>query len=154
MPTAPNRAPARRRPASATRWRLAPPAQARSRETVDLFAHAAEELLRDRPFEEIGVQDIVARAGRPIGSFYARFASKEALLPFLYERYDQTLDGHLNARLAAVDWAELDLAGASAALVDVLVGIYEDSRWLLRALALFARQSPEALSDALVQRRE
>jgi len=58
----------RRLAAAAARWRLAPPAQARSRETVDRFAQAAEELLRERPFEEIGVQDIARHAGRPGGA--------------------------------------------------------------------------------------
>ena len=57
----------RSRPEVPARWRHAPPAQARSRETVDRFAEAAEALLQTRPFEEITVQDIVRRAGRPIG---------------------------------------------------------------------------------------
>jgi AcrR family transcriptional regulator len=143
----------RRRPARAAHWTMAVPLQARSRDTVRRFAAAAEALLRDRPFERITIQDIVARAERPIGSFYARFKSKAALLPFLYERYDHTLAQHLESRLGAVAWAELDFSGTVEALVGVLVGIYEERRWLLRALALFARQHPEALSEELVQRR-
>ena len=145
----------RRRPRSRpSTWKTRAPVQDRSRATLERFAAAAETLLRDRPFEHISVHEIAACADRPIGSFYARFASKDALLPFLYERYDRTLEGHLSARLVAVDWAKLDFAAAIGALVGVLVGIYEERRWLLRALALFARQSPEALSDALVARRQ
>src|SRR5258706_6103465 len=98
--------PGRLRPsARATRWTMAVPLQARSRDTVRRFAGAAEALLRDRPFERITIQDIVARAERPIGSFYARFKSKEALLPFLYERYDQSLAQYLESRLGNVAWA-------------------------------------------------
>src|SRR5215470_12168701 len=141
MPTVTNR-PRPRRRVSASRWRLAPPAQARSRETVDRFALAAEELLRERPFEEIGVQDIVRRAGRPIGSFYARFASKEALLPFLYARYHEGLEALIAAQLARVSWTRLGYARCVAEVVDLILATYLERRWLIRALALFARMRP------------
>ena len=136
-----------------SRWHCTIPAQRRSRETADRFATAAEELLRTRPFEEISIQDIVRRAGRPIGSFYARFASKEALLPFLYQRYHDGLEPLFAARLARIDWGSLDLSTAVAALVDILIGQYTERRWLIRALALFTRTRPEALPEDLVQRR-
>ena len=152
MPTVTNR-PRPRRRVSASRWRLAPPAQARSRETVDRFALAAEELLRERPFEEIGVQDIVRRAGRPIGSFYARFASKEALLPFLYARYHEGLEALIAAQLARVSWTRLGYARCVAEVVDLILATYLERRWLIRALALFARVRPEALPRDIVERR-
>jgi len=143
----------RHRPAAAARWRCAPPAQARSRETVDRFAQAAEELLRERPFEEIGVQDIARRAGRPVGSFYARFASKEALLPFLYLRYHVGLEPLLAARLARVAWSRIGFERTVEAVVDIVIGMYTERRWLIRALALFARMRPEALPADLVEQR-
>lgn|SRR5262245_35307146 len=152
MPTPTTRAPARR-VAPAARWRLAPPTQARSRETVSLFARAAEDLLRERPFEEIGVQDIVRRAGRPIGSFYARFATKEALLPFLYGRYHEGLQALLASRLARVVWPRLGFARTVEELVDLVLALYAERRWLIRALALFARTRPEALPPDIVERR-
>jgi len=135
------------------RWLTAQPLQERSRATLERFASAAETLLHDRPFERITVQDIVRRAGRPIGSFYARFRSKEALLPLLHERYDRTLEKMVLARVAKVRWDGLDLTATVQALVDLIVGMNEDRRWLIRALALFARQHPEALSEELIARR-
>jgi len=151
MPIASTRPPARRR--TATRWRLAPPVQARSRETVNLFARATEDLLRDRPFEEIGVQDIVRGAGRPIGSFYARFASKEALLPFLYARYHEGLEALIASRLDRVSWPKLGFERTIEELVDLILALYTERRWLIRALALFARTRPEALPADIVERR-
>jgi AcrR family transcriptional regulator len=136
------------------RWRHAPPAQARSRRTTDRFARAAEELLRTRPFEEVTVQDIVRRAGRPIGSFYARFASKEALLPFLYQRYHDGLEPLFRRRLERVAWTSLDFADTVAAVVDVILATYAERLWLLRALALWARQRPESLPADIVERRK
>jgi AcrR family transcriptional regulator len=120
---------------------------------MDLFARAAEELLRTRPFEEISVQDIVRRAGRPVGSFYARFASREALLPFLYQRYHEGLEALLASRLGSVPWPALGFARTVEALVDMVLETYAERRWLIRALALFARSRPEALPDDILSRR-
>ena len=146
------------RPASssarhARAWRHAPAVQERAHRTLEALAGAAEELLRDRPFESISVQDIVQRAERPIGSFYARFGSKEALLPYLYRRYHESLEAVLDARFARVDWERLDFDATVVALVDLLASLFEERRWLLRALALFARLRPEALPEDLVERR-
>ena len=143
----------RRSAAVHPRWRCAEPAQQRSRETMDRFAEAAEELLKEKRFEEISIQDIVRRSGRPIGSFYARFGSKEALIPFLYERYHESLNGVFASRLARVDWEALDFAGTVESIVDFLLGIYDERRWLIRALVLFARTRPEALPSDVVRRR-
>lgn len=153
MPTPSRRAaPPRRTPVPA-RWRHAPPVQARSRETTDLFARAAEDLLRTRPFEEVAVQDIVARAGRPIGSFYARFASKDALLPYLYQRYHDGLEALVRRHMARTDWKHVDFAGAVRAWVDLTLATYVERLWLIRALALFARLRPESLPEDLIARR-
>ena len=135
------------------RWLRKPPAQQRGRDTAERFAQAAEDLLRTHPFEEIAIRDISRRAGRPIGSFYARFASKEALLPFLYQRYHEGLEALFAARLARIEWDALDFDAAVAALVEVLIAQYTERRWLIRALALFSRNRPEALPADLVERR-
>jgi AcrR family transcriptional regulator len=139
--------------ATAPRWRLARPVQARSRETVDLFARAAEELLATRPFEEITIQDIVRRAGRPIGSFYARFGSKDALLPYLYQRYHDGLEAVYAARLERIDWKSLAFEETVERVVDFLLGVLTERPWLIRALALFSRTRPEALPNDLARRR-
>lgn len=148
-------APRSRRPASdgEARWRCSPPAQKRSRETIDRFAEAAEDLLRARSFEQITVQDIVKIAGRPIGSFYARFGSKEALLPYLYQRYHDGLEDLYAARFRRIDWEALDLEDAIGEVVDLLLGLYTERRWLLRALALFARMHPDVLPEDVVEQR-
>src|SRR5262245_10434153 len=91
------------------RWLTAEPRQNRSRETLERFAAAAEALLAERSFERITVEDIVRRAARPVGSFYARFKSKEALLPLLQERHDQAAEQAIRARVARIEWRGLDL---------------------------------------------
>src|SRR4051812_42933766 len=76
------------------------PLQARSRQTLAAIVSAAEELLAGQPFDAVSVADIVRRAGCTTGSFYARFASKEALLPYLYDKYDEALGRRLEALAA------------------------------------------------------
>lgn len=63
------------------------PLQKRSQKTLDAITRAATELLEDKPFVAVGVHEVVARAGSSVGSFYARFADKDALLVHLHERY-------------------------------------------------------------------
>jgi AcrR family transcriptional regulator len=136
------------------RWNWSPPAQQRSRETVDRFAEATEELLRTQPFEKLTVHGIARAAGRPIGSFYARFASKEALLPYLYQRYHDGLEALYAARFRRVDWEGIGFEAAVGEVVDLVCGLYTERRWLIRALALFARMHPEALPEDLVEQRK
>ncbi len=47
---------------------------------MERFLQATRELLEERSFEEITVADIVERADRTVGSFYARFQDKDAVL--------------------------------------------------------------------------
>ena len=154
MPRATRRPATRKSTEAAPRWRLAEPVQARSRETVDLFARATEELLETRPFEEITIQDIVRRAGRPIGSFYARFGTKEALLPYLYQRYHAGLEAVFSTRLERIDWTSLGFEETVERLVDYVLGGFTERPWLIRALALFSRMRPEALPNDLALRRK
>lgn len=66
---------------------LTRPRQKRSQKTLDAITRAATALLETKPFPAVGVHEIVARASASVGSFYARFADKDALLVHLHERY-------------------------------------------------------------------
>jgi AcrR family transcriptional regulator len=71
-----------------------PPRQARSRETERAIATALSALLREKPFSDISVAEIAAAARVSVGGFYARFASKDALLAMvelsILEQFDAT----------------------------------------------------------------
>ena len=129
------------------------PLQLRSRETLERVAAATERLLEERTFEEITIGDILREARCSSGSFYARFAGKDALLPFLYERYDAALRPRIEARLAGGAWREMSFREACEALVRGMLEMYLERRNLMRALALYARTHPEAFSDAFYQQR-
>jgi AcrR family transcriptional regulator len=93
-----------------------PPQQRRSAATLDRIVRAAEELLAERSFEEATVDDIVARAGSSKGSFYSRFADKEALLAYL--------GGECTAQ-AKASWAEqLDPDATEGMPVEEVVDVF------------------------------
>ncbi len=65
-------------PAAASKSDYVAPCQPRSQRTQDRLLDATEALLATRPFEEITVAEIVRRARRSVGSFYASFDAKRA----------------------------------------------------------------------------
>lgn len=71
---------------------LNPPRQERSRKTLDRLVETSEALLKSRPFDELTVAELARRAGSSVGSFYARFAGKDAFLEFLDRRSVEELD--------------------------------------------------------------
>ena len=133
--------------------RVSPPLQERSAKTLERIVEATEDLLRTKSFELVTVRDIVRRAKCPIASFYARFKSKDDLLPHLYERYSARVGPALNARLAAFDVRKLSLRQAVEASVDIMVDSYESDKWLVREVALFARRHPGAIGEDTRQAR-
>lgn len=129
------------------------PRQDRSRATLDRIARATEELLETRGFNDISVVEIIERAGCSSGSFYARFPAKDALLPYLYERYDAELRPRMQAALGSIQWDLLSLRETVDLLVSGTVAMYSERRHLLRAVALFARARPEEIDIEVRSRR-
>jgi AcrR family transcriptional regulator len=134
------------------RLKVRAPAQTRARETLERIIAAAQRLLRKQRFEDITIAEIVAEADTSTGSFYARFGSKEALLPYLYDAYNAdtaaaTADvdkrGDLQART---------LRGAVAALIGVLHDGPVRMDGLVRTMVLYARSHPERLPESAFKR--
>lgn len=137
---------------------VSPPLQARSRATYERILDALEERLRTTRFEEITVRELVENSGTSTGSFYARFPTKDTLLPALYDRYDAALHARVAAR-AAGDTAPAAPPPASTleeTVRDVIGRVVERlqaGRWLMRAMALHARQHPELITEETRRRR-
>ncbi|WP_068878012.1 MULTISPECIES: TetR/AcrR family transcriptional regulator [unclassified Phenylobacterium] len=60
------------------------PAQARSQRTMDEVYRSFDALLKAKPFDEITIADLAAHADVAVGSIYARFKDKKALLAGLH----------------------------------------------------------------------
>ncbi|MCB0964348.1 MAG: TetR/AcrR family transcriptional regulator [Acidimicrobiales bacterium] len=86
---------------------VTPPAQRRSKETLERILVATERLLDGRAFAEISVLEICTEADVSASSFYARFASKEVLLEVLHQRHLDTRRGHVD--LVAAELGQVPL---------------------------------------------
>jgi len=112
-----------------------PPKQERSRESLRRIAMAGRELLRERDFDSVTVDEIVERAGSSKGSFYHRFADKDALLAYLLrQEHDEALEAW-SELLDPARWRHRPLAAMLDAFLDRLLAIYRGTPSLMRAYA-------------------
>jgi len=122
------------------------PVQARSARTLELLLDAAERLLESRSFDDLTMADLAAEAGIAVGTIYTRFESRDAILPYLYERYQQDLHRRVDEHLDTGRLAGLDLRARVKHIVDFAVRLYRARRGLWRAVALYACRTPGAIS--------
>ena len=125
---------------------LRPAKQVRSSQTLDRILLATRDLLHEKEFEEITVAEIVQRARSSCGAFYARFPSKEALLPALYDAYSRSLPTETTVWSDPSTWGERSLTVRVAKMVRFVIRDYRATRLFMRPLALYARQNPRAIS--------
>ncbi len=109
------------------------PRQARSQATLERFVEATRQLLEERSFEDITVADIVSKAERTVGSFYARFEDKYAVLHVLVDRLHQRIGDVVRAFCDPVRWEGVPLADFVAESVRLNVQAYRRSGPLFRA---------------------
>jgi AcrR family transcriptional regulator len=118
------------------------PRQARSRETLERLENAAVRLLKSRTWNDLTIADLVSEADSSVGSFYGRFADKDALLDHLDELYTERTLALLSSIIAS---PAPDLRAAVNNLLRSLVAYHESRRGLIRALVLRARILREPL---------
>ena len=139
--------------AAAAPPRPRPPRQERSRRTARKILDALEAMLETQSFDAISVHELARRAGVSIGSLYARFPSKDTLVPGLYQRWDE------QARSMGIDDAErkrareMSLEEVAHEVTHRLVRRNRRRQQFMRAVSLHARQHPEMLDDELRARR-
>jgi AcrR family transcriptional regulator len=117
---------------SDTEW-VRVPRQARSQETLQRFLDAAQQLLIERPFEDITVADIVGRADRTVGSFYARFDDKYAVLYELVEHVFERINDVVRAFCDPVRWDGAPVSEFVSESVRLNVQAYRRAGPLFRA---------------------
>lgn len=120
------------------------PQQQRSRKTHNRILTALERLLENHFFEQITTRQLAAEAGVAPATLYRRFQDKNALLPALYDRYDQRLiewgralwDERQLTRLRTVDERVRHL-------VREHVRFYRENEPVLRTVYLYLRLHPD-----------
>lgn len=121
-----------------------PAKQERSRRTLDALLDAAERLLEKKSFPEISLTELVGAAGVTTGAFYARFRSKDDLLPCLYRRYLFWLEDLIDEQLAPDPWNGMSRPLRTQRAADLICRIFETRGGLLRSMVVFTRLRPEA----------
>ena len=117
--------------------RLHEPKQDRSRRTLRRITRAALELIAEEGVGATTVNAVVQRARSSVGSFYARFESKDALLAYLDESiWEEALERWKEA--TRTGWGDRGIAE----VVRGLAALYSD-------LELPHRTARDALSQAL-----
>jgi AcrR family transcriptional regulator len=131
------------------------PVQLRSKKTFEAILAATEALLDSKSFAAISVAEIVARAGCSTGSFYARFDSKEALLPALYDRYDSAVPNLIDKIHAERSTRPVPMEQLLDEILSSVALGYTQQPNLMRAIILYARTEPDSISaDTRAQRKE
>ncbi len=110
-------------------WMRAPQ-QARSQATLDRLVDAAESLLDEDTFDQLGVQAICKRANSSVGAFYTRFSDKAALLHVLHERICSEAKQTAGVALDPERWRGVPLAQVIDLMVRFVVAEYRDRRGL------------------------
>ncbi|MFZ9886209.1 MAG: TetR/AcrR family transcriptional regulator [Myxococcota bacterium] len=121
--------------APAIEW-VRPPVQDRSQRTLLRLLDATAVLLDERPFEAIGVTDIVKRANSSVGAFYARFSSKDAVLHSLHERYNDELRATADRALEPTAWDGVPFPEVTARFCEFVVQSHIQQAGLRRALLM------------------
>ncbi|HWK88629.1 MAG TPA: helix-turn-helix domain-containing protein [Longimicrobium sp.] len=111
------------------------------------MVQAAEEVLRDKSFDEVTLAEIAARAGVTVGAFYARFRGKDALLLHLEERLVGDVRALVRDQVERLASRADPLASLVFDLLMAVTAFYRAHRGILRALDLRAR------SDAVLRAR-
>jgi AcrR family transcriptional regulator len=107
--------------------------QYRSLQTFERLLNAAEELVSERPFDEVSVNDICARAGHSVGAFYRRFESREGLLHVLHERYTERVMHLQSAALNPARWEGIPLPEMLKLVIEEIVKVTRQNLGLLLA---------------------
>lgn len=129
------------------------PQQQRSHATRRRILIAVNRLLLHQSFDSLTVQQIATAANCSIGAFYGRFSGKDDLLAPLLHRHNRGIHRWLRRALADPVWNALPLDERLRWIVRADVHILRSRRWLIRALAVYVRQSPRDLPEEEIRRR-
>ncbi len=119
---------------------IRPTHQARSRATLDRLLDAAEALLDEKAWEDVGVADIAQRADSSVGAFYSRFRDKDGLLNALHERFMSEAEATAEEMLDPRRWGQATVSEIVQDIIAFRVRIYSERVGLLRAFSLRTAQ--------------
>lgn len=113
---------------------------------------AGKAVAAERGFEGVVLAEVLTRARTSVGSFYARFASREAFLEAVCLRVADERAAEIDRFFDPVAWQGVDAAAIVATLVTNTVRWHRKGRTLLGAVLGYTRQ--QGARGPLQQARE
>ena len=113
---------------------LKSPTQKRSRETLQKIMDAATQLLKDKRFSEISIQEIATTAGCGVGTVYGRFKNKSALLALLEDEVLADIFQRQDAFLTETSWTGVSFEARTKKLIAHILAGYKRHGMVLREL--------------------
>jgi AcrR family transcriptional regulator len=95
------------------------PRQQRSRDSLERILKAAETIIGSKGHEFLTIAEVVRRSDTSVGTVYARFPDKEALLHAVHERVIMRDLEDFREQVAAIDWKSLSLQEAIVRLAAI-----------------------------------
>lgn len=95
------------------------PCQQRSRDSLERILRAAESLISSKGYEALTIAGVVRRSRTSVGTVYARFPDKDALLHAVHERVIMRDLENFRRELAEVEWEALSLEEAVRKLAGI-----------------------------------
>ena len=131
----------------ALEW-VKPPRQARSQKTLERILDAAEALILETGSAAFTVAEVARRGRSSIGSLYARFSGKDALLRSVFERFVEQAEATVTSALDATRWRDAPMTAIVEATVHFAVQVFTERRPLIAALMLRAVDDTDMLGLA------
>ena len=126
-----------------------PPRQARSRATFRSLVAAARELMAEGGMDAVTVQEVVRRADVGVGSFYARFDGRDALVRYLHHELWSDAGRWWRRYLEPERWEDVPLPVVVGEVTRVLVRSHFAREVELRAFWIESLTRP---ADRIMER--
>jgi AcrR family transcriptional regulator len=120
-----------------------PPQQQRSQKTLARLLDAAEGLIVESGLDAVTVSAVTKRAGSSVGSFYARFADKEALIRCVLERFTDQALATASAVLEPTRWEGVPVHDALVAMMRFMLQVVDERQGVVLALLVRSARDPE-----------
>lgn len=124
-----------------------PAQQARAQRTRDELVRALSRLLQRKSFEDIAVAEIAKEAGVSVGAVYRRFDNKDALIPALFEVYEDRLARWFGEAGGVVIDPEFGLRTSLRRLARASFAFLQREAPIARAAFAQARQRPDLVGE-------
>lgn len=116
------------------RW-VRPPLQDRSQKTMERLLASAEARIIEVGFEKATIAEIAKRGDSSVGSFYARFSDKEAMLRCLIDRFVFEAKATIDAAMRPELWESASVASLCTELLTFLSHVLEERRLFIVAIS-------------------